>query len=91
MNQSNQQTEARWWKSKPAELVAEIDHELDREANLKVRKELLEEAVSIFQSKPSQTRDEKVLEWKTKIEHHMATALRQNAEYQSTIDSAPLV
>ncbi len=91
MNQQYQKSEARWWTSKPAELVAEIDQELDREASLKVRKELLDEAIKIFESQPPEVREQKVIEWNTKFEHHLGTALRNIAESQSKIDSAPLM
>lgn len=73
------------------QLVSEIDVQLDRMAALKVRKEVLEDAIAIFKSEPSEERDDLVANWKHNIEHVMGTVVRQNAEYLSTIDSAPLV
>lgn len=77
--------------SKTSDLIAEIDSHLDQIACLKVRKELLEEMIAIFQSQPSVERDNKISNWKAKIEQNMTCTIRQNAEYLSTIDSAPLV
>lgn len=79
------------WSSKSIDLIAAIDSHLDKDACLRVRKELLEEAIAIFESQPSEERDHKATNWKNKVEYHMTTILRQNAEYLSTIDSAPLV
>ena len=84
-------SENKGWSSKSIDLIAAIDSHLDKDACLKIRKELLEEAIAIFESQPSEERDHKSLNWKNKVEHHMTVILKENAEYLSTIDSAPLV
>ena len=91
MNELKIKPDSSFSNSKAGDLIAEIDSHMDQIACLKVRKELLEEMISIFQSQPSVERDNKIVEWKSKIEQHMTTTVRQNAEYLSTIDSAPLV
>lgn len=91
MNDPKPTLEHKELPAKPADLIAGIDGHLDRLACLKVRKELLEEAIAIFSSQPSEAREQMVADWKSKLELHMTSALKQNAEYQSTIDSVPLV
>lgn len=91
MNDFKSMLETKGWSSKSAELIADIDSHLDQISCLKVRKELLEEAILIFKSRKSEERDKLISDWKAKLEQQMTIALRQNAEYLSTIDSAPLV
>lgn len=89
--ESKPKSENKGWNSKSIDLIAAIDSHLDKDACLKVRKELLEDAIAIFESQPSEGRDQKSVNWKNKVEHQMTNIIRQNAEYLSTIDSAPLV
>ena len=73
------------------DLIAEIDSALDQINSLNSRRKLLTNAIDIFKSDQSEEREKKIGNWKAEAESQMSSLLKQETEYLSALDSAPLV